>query len=450
VDVRSIRTRSLGDTTYIMSHHGAAVVVDPQRDIDRFLDVIAADGLTVTHVLETHLHNDYISGGRDLAARTGADLVLPAGSGATFPFVPAFHLEDLDGEGGLAIRPLHTPGHTPTHTSYVALVTGTPVAVFTGGSLLVGSAGRTDLLGDDLAHQLAVLQFGSLQRLATLPDATGVYPTHGEGSFCTTSRAGRTTSTIGREKTDNPLYRFAAAEDFAESQLAGLVPYPAYYRFMGPINRTDPRAVAPPVVPELSAAEAAEHMARGARVLDGRDRNVFAAGHIPGAVGIELGDSFAPWVGWLFEFDSPLVLVLDHGQDAIAAAVELARIGFEHVTGVMRGMEEWGAARRPVASHRTTDSHHLAAAMADGVPQVVDVRDPLEWASGHLDGSRHGYVPDLARKPPEGLDPGVPVWLVCRSGTRASIAAGLLERHGLTPIVVTKGGVPDLLGGRVP
>ena len=446
MDVRSIRTPSLGDATYILTHEGTAIVVDPQRDIERFLEVIDNEGLTVTHVLETHMHNDYISGGRDLAARTGADLVLPAASGATFPFVPAFHTEDLGGEHGLTLRPLHTPGHTLAHTSYLVLLDGVPVAVFTGGSLLVGSAGRSDLLGAELARPLALLQFGSLQRLAALPDATGVYPTHGEGSFCTASGAGRTTSTIGQEKAENPLYHFRDAGDFADHQLAGLVPYPSYYRFMGPINRGGPTALAQPVVPELGADEAASHIDGGAGVLDGRDRYAFAAGHVKGSIGIELGDSFAPWAGWLFDFDQPLVLVLDAGQDAAAAAVELGRIGFEHVVGVMRGVEEWAASGRPIDAYRTADIHELTAAMADGDPQVVDVRDPQEWAAGHLDGSVHRYVPDLAAGAPAEVDGTEPVWLVCRTGNRSSIAAGLAERHGLIPIVVAKGGVPDVVG----
>ncbi len=446
MDVHSLRTASLGDATYIVSHGGYGIVVDPQRDLDRFLEVIASEGLTVTHVLETHMHNDYISGGRDLAQRTGADLVIPAGAGATFPFVPAFHTEDLAGEAGLTIRPLHTPGHTLAHCSYVLLVDGRPEAVFTGGSLLVGAAGRSDLLGPDLAHQLAVLQFGSLQRLAQLPDDTGVFPTHGEGSFCTASGAGRTTSTIGREKAENPLYRFGDAESFAENQLAGLVPYPSYYAHMGPANRSGPSALPAPVVPDLSPDEAAARIAEGAVVLDGRERHAFAAAHIPGATGIELGDSFAPWAGWLLEYDAPIVLVLDSGQDATIAATELGRIGFERIAGVLRGMESWAASGRDTASFETADIGQLQAAMAsDAGVQVIDVRDPLEWESGHLAGSHHRYVPDLLGGVPEDIEPDRPVWLVCRTGNRATIAAATLERRGFTPIVVTKGGVPDAL-----
>lgn len=446
MDVRSIRTPSLGDATYILSHGGYGIVVDPQRDLDRFLAVIEDDGLTITHVLETHMHNDYISGGRELAKRTGADLVIPAGAGATFPFVPAFHTEDLEGGGGIVIRPLHTPGHTLAHCSYVVLADGRPDAVFTGGSLLVGAAGRSDLLGEDLAYQLAVLQFGSLQRLAGLPDETGVYPTHGEGSFCTASGAGRTTSTIGQEKTENPLYRFTDAASFAESQLSGLVPYPRYYAHMGPANRSGPTALPSRDVPELSADAAAALIDDGAVVLDGRERHAFARVHVPGATGIELGDSFAPWAGWLLDYNTRIVLVLDPGQNAADAATELGRIGFERIEGVMRGMDGWVASGRAVASFETADIQRLVAEMdADPELQVVDVRDPLEWEAGHLPGSTHHYVPEVLDGPPQGVDTGRPVWLVCRTGNRATIAAGPLERLGFTPVVVTKGGVPDVL-----
>ena len=447
MDVISVRTPSLGDATYIVSHQGTAVVVDPQRDIGRFLDVVADQGLTVSHVLETHMHNDYISGGRDLAKRTGADLVLPAASGAGFAFVPAFHHEDLDAGGGLQIRPLHTPGHTPAHTSYLVVLDRVPQAVFTGGSLLVGAAGRSDLLGEEFAEQLAVLQYGSLHRLAQLPDATGVFPTHGEGSFCTASGAGRTTSTIGQEKAENPLFAFTDVASFVTNQLAGLVPYPTYYAHMGPANKAGPTALAEPVVPEAHVGTVAAHLEAGGAVLDGRDRESFAAGHIPGSLGVELGDSFAPWAGWLLDYNVPIVLVLDADQDAVMAAIEMGRIGFTEIVGVLRGVDEWRDAGRRLASYETATIGELVVAMADDPElQVVDVRDPQEWKAGHLDGSVHCYVPDVADGLPAGLDAQKPVWLVCRTGNRSSIAAGLAERLGVTPVVVTKGGVPDAVG----
>jgi len=444
MQVDSVRTASLGDTTYLLRHAGSVVVVDPQRDIGRFLAAIE-EGTTVTHVLETHVHNDYVSGGRDLARRTGADLVLPAGSGVGFAFVPAFHHEELTGQSGLTIRPLHTPGHTPEHVSYLVLIDDEPQAVFTGGSLLVGAAGRSDLLGDEFAEQLARLQYGSLHRLAELPDEVGVFPTHGEGSFCAASGAGRATSTIGQEKADNLLYRLATPESFVESQLGGLTPYPAYYTHMAPINRTNPTAVDRFEVPELTV-DAFAGMVPSAGVLDGRSRFDFAAGHVPASIGIESGDSFAPWAGWLFDFNSPLLLVLNGEQDASNAATELARIGFTNVLGVMRGVDAWRASGRRLDAFETATAAQLEEHLqADWKGQVLDVRDPLEWAAGHIDGSIHRYLPDLRQGLAGSVDPEEPVWVICRTGNRSSIAAGLLEQLGVQPIVVTSGGVPDIV-----
>ncbi len=446
MEIIPIRTASLGDSTYLLFDGDDVLVIDPQRDLGRFMAIIDERGAQVTHVLETHMHNDYISGGRDLARRTGADLVMPAASGATFAFVPAFNREVIETPGGLTITPLHTPGHTLAHTSYVVSRAGEPDAAFTGGSLLVGAAGRSDLLGEPLARQLAVLQFGSLQRLAELSDETGVYPTHGEGSFCTASGAGRSTSTIGLEKAENPLYRFEDADAFAEDQLAGLVPYPRYYQYMGPINRSEPTATAIEALPEMSPTDVEQHLAEGGSVLDGRDRSAFAAGHVQGSVGIEIGTSFAPWAGWLLPFDTPIALVLDPGQDAVDAATELARVGLDRVVGVMRGIDDWVDSGREVATFETASSADLGAAMArDESIQVLDVRDPLEWSAGHLEGSIHTYVPDLLDGPPPGVTADAPLWVICRSGNRATIAAGVLEGYGLDLVVVTKGGVPDLI-----
>jgi len=447
MEVIGIRTASLGDATYILTIGDHAVIIDPQRDVGRFIEILEDRGLTLTHVVETHMHNDYISGGRDLAAKLGADLVLPASSGAGFAFVPAFHQETLDGPPGATILPLHTPGHTPAHTSY--LISGADAAadaVFTGGSLLVGAAGRSDLLGEQYARQLSRLQFGSLQRLGELPDETGVYPTHGEGSFCTASGAGRTTSTIGLEKAENPLFSFSDAESFADNQLGGLVPYPTYYKYMGPINRNGPTALEAATIPEIDAAVLADHIAAGGSVIDGRDRHAFAAGHVPGSIGIEIGDSFAPWAGWLLDWNKPVALVLDPSQNAEDAAVELGRIGLDDVVGVMRGAAAWSEAGNDLASYEATSITDLSMALAEGsTPQILDVRDPLEWAAGHIEGSVHRYVPDLTAGLPESIDPTAPVWVVCRTGNRASIAAGILEGFGLDILVVAKGGVPDVV-----
>lgn len=442
--VTSIRTPGLGDATYLLSHDGLGVLVDPQRDVERFLRAAADAGVRLRYVLETHLHNDYVSGGRDVARLTGADLVLPAGAGVAFDHVPAFHLEEF-GERGLTIRPLHTPGHTPEHVSYLVLIDGQPAALFSGGSLLVGSAGRTDLLGVARARQLAKLQYQSLQRLARLPDAVALYPTHGEGSFCTAGGAGRTTSTIGLEKRESPALAYPDVDAFVEGQLAVLQPYPRYYAYMGPINLLGPTPLPDPHLPELSAAQVQAQRAE-VQILDGRPRAAFAAGHIPGSLGIELGDDFGVWAGWLLPFNAPVVLVLDAGQDAVEAATQLGRIGFDQVRGVVRGMEGWRRAGYPLLSFPLVTVDEFRSALERGeAEQVLDVRAPAEWDTGHLPGSVHGYVPDLVAGVPAELNAERPVWIACASGFRATIAAGLLERAGYHPVVLGNGGVRDVL-----
>jgi glyoxylase-like metal-dependent hydrolase (beta-lactamase superfamily II)/rhodanese-related sulfurtransferase len=444
VQVRAIRTPGLGDATYILSHNGQGVVVDPQRDVDRFLRVADDEGLTIRYVLETHVHNDYVSGGRELARRAQAELVVPAGAGVAFEHTPAFHLEDLSADG-LVVRPIHTPGHTPEHVSYLVFLDGQPAALFSGGSLLVGSAGRPDLLGIERAHQLSLAQFRSVQRLAALPDELGLYPTHGEGSFCTATAAGRATSTIGLEKRTNPLLQQHTPEAFVEAQLAGLQPYPKYYAFMGGINTLGPTPLPADRVPELEPAEVRSR-AGDVHVVDARARASFASGHIPGALGVDLADDFGTWVGWLLPFNAPLVLVLDPERDLDEAVVQLARIGFDQVRGVLRGMQRWQAAGFAQSTYEVVNSDRFARAVADdATTQVLDVRSPSEWASGSVPGALWRYVPDLVDGVPEALDAARPVWLLCASGFRASVAAALIERRGYRPIVLANGGVADVL-----
>lgn len=435
MDVIAVSTPGLGDMSYLVIHDGHAVVVDPQRDIDRFTAAATAHDAEIRWVLETHLHNDYISGGKTLAARSGAELVLPAGAGAAFEYSPAFHNEDL-GEGSLVVRPLHTPGHTPEHVSYLVLVDAEPVAVFSGGSLLVGAAGRTDLLGPDRARQLARLQWGSITRLADLPGEVGLYPTHGAGSFCSASVAGPSTSTIGAERSGNPLLTLSGAEEFADHQLSGLEPYPSYYARMGPINLEGPPALAEGQVPELGV-EDLEDLIPEVEVVDGRPKDRYAAGHIPRAWGIEDNQDFATWVGWLLPFDTPLALILDEDQDVEEARVALARIGFEKVSGVMRGMDDWVDAGKAVATHDTVTAREFLSLADDGEPlQVLDVRSPSEWHDDHLEGSVHCYLPDLAAGAQPDLNPEQPVYVGCTTGHRASTAAGILGNRGYRPVVM--------------
>ena len=372
--------------------------------------------------------------------------MLPAASGAAFAHRPAFHHEDIVA-GPLTIRPIHTPGHTPEHTSYLVSVDGEPGALFSGGSLLVGSAGRPDLLGPERAEQLARLQYGSVNRLAELPARTGLYPTHGEGSFCTSTAAGRATSTIGAERRVNPVLLHGDVDTFVENQLAGLQPYPTYYSFMGPINlmgpppmpETDPPVLDPDAVP------------MSATLIDVRHRDAIAAGRLPAAIPIERSAETGVWTGWLVPHDTPLVLVAEPEQDVEPIVRQLGRIGFDRVVGVLTDVEGWSERFGPLVTHRHIDAADLAARLRAGETlQVLDVRSPGEWETQHLDGSVHCYVPDLWAGAPIDLDPTEDVYVICASGYRATIATGELMRRGFAPVVVTRGGVANVAAARRP
>jgi hydroxyacylglutathione hydrolase len=338
---------------------------------------------------------------------------------------------------------------------------------------LFGASGRTDLLGDGPARQLALAQHASLARLAALPGEVTLHPTHGQGSFCTSGAADRTASTIATERRENPVLAEPDPERWAEAHLEALGPFPAYYRHMRPLNLAGP----PPLsgaLPELTAEEAAamgdppvaagpgkESAPRNAAatvrerreptgrrdgvwVVDARPREAFAAGHLPGALGIEWGQSFATWVGWLVPFDMPLVLVLEQDQDARAVQVALARIGVDRVLGVVRGLDR----RADLGSFPLVDVAALDAALAAGrARQVLDVRAPAEWRAGHLPGALHRHLPDLVGGVDGLLDPAEDVWVACASGLRAVAAGSLLARHGFSPVVVGRGGIPDLVVG---
>ena len=435
MDITTVRTPGLGDSTYVVVHGSQAIVVDPQRDIDRFLFVLGESNAELRYVLETHVHNDYVSGGRELAAMTGAELVLPAAAAAKFDHFPAFHNEEI-GSGAWSIRPIHTPGHTPEHLSYLALVDGEPIALFSGGSLLVGSAGRPDLLGMDRARTLAHLQFISVNRLAQLPDDVGLYPTHGAGSFCTSTAAAAHASTIGREKRSNPVLQHTDREAFIADQLSGLQPYPTYYAYMGPTNLAGPDPIPSGALPELPATDVEFET-----VVDIRPAARFAAGHLPGSVGIPFGDQVGVWAGWVLPFDAEIVLVAERGQDVDEVHRQFSRIGFDHVVGVVYDLSD----ASELVSHEAIGlGDFLSRLEAGEIAQLVDVRAPNEWDEGHIEGSIHRYVPDLFESV-SSIDPETPVWLVCATGHRATIAVAALEQSGFTPGVLLGHGVVDLL-----
>ncbi|GII75710.1 MBL fold metallo-hydrolase [Sphaerisporangium rufum] len=440
MEILGFRTPGLGDQSYLLVHQGRGVLVDPQRDIDRFLRAAAERDVELRFVLETHLHNDYVSGAEQAARRTGAELVMPAAAAPAYRHTPAFHLEDIDGGDGLTLRPLHTPGHTPEHTSYLVLVEDEPVAVFSGGSLLVASAGRPDLLGPERAPALARLHYGSLRRLAALPPQVGLYPTHGEGSFCTVSQADRHTSTIGRELRSNPLLAIEDADRLAGELLADPMPIPAFYRHMGPANTFGVPPMPAVTPPELSL----DAVPPEAHVVDVRPRTVQAAGFLPGSVGIEDGDDFGSWAGWLVPYQAPIVLVAGPDQEVAEPVTQLARIGVDSVRGVVRDL---GPAA--TATFELLDLDAFAARAARPGAQVLDVRMPSELKDARLPGAAERFLPDLLTEGvPAELDPGRPVLVACGSGRRAAIAATILADHGYTPAVLDGAGIPDLVSTR--
>lgn len=427
--VETVRTEGLGDSTHVLIHDGLAVIVDPQRDYDRFESVLDQHSADLRFVLETHVHNDYVSGGRDLAKKHRAEVVMPAGAAPTFRHTPAFHQEDLH-MGDLVIRPVHTPGHTPEHVSYVIVVDGVEVAVFSGGSLLVASAGRSDLLGTHRADSLARLQYRSVNRLAQLPDDTHLYPTHGAGSFCTTTGATNVTSTIGEEKATSPILSYADEDAFVAGQLSNLVPYPSYYPNMAPIN-----LIGPPT-PEFDVPHISD-IPSDVTIVDARPKEDYAAGHIEGSIGVPLRDSFGTWVGWVTEFNTPLVLVVNPDQDVDDAVRQLVRIGYEDIRGVITELPD------DLVTYEQVNLDSYLDAIEEG-GQILDVRAPDEWHAGHIEGSSHRYVPDIA----DGgfnLDPTRPVWVACGTGLRATTAASLLLNQGFQPKVLVGAGVTDVL-----
>jgi len=463
MDLELFVTPGLGDASYLLASGREAVLVDPQRDAWRFLEVAERRGWRIRHVLETHVHNDYLSGAVETRAATGAEIAAPARGGYTFEH-RAMDEGDAIEIGGLRLTAWATPGHTPEHLAWAVTdldvagaadgdATQDPIGVFTGGSLLVGSAGRTDLLGPVLTDALTRDQQRTLQRLAALPDGTEVLPTHGAGSFCSAGPTStKRVSSIAAERVANPTFRAAADpfDAFRAQATGGLGRYPAYYAHMAAINRAGPRVLGRLVVPPALDAAAFEAAASaGATIVDARDRAAFAAGHIRGALNIELDGTFAGYVGWLVPFASKVVLVLPEGRaDALAAATtELLRIGYEWIPGyLVGGIDAWAASGRSVATYETTTMREMHeqqsnAAGDGGAGRVLlDVRQPIEWQNdGVVPGAERIFVADLPARLAE-LPAGAPVTVFCKSGSRAAIAASVLDAAGVDVQVVTEGG----------
>ncbi|MCL1600429.1 MAG: MBL fold metallo-hydrolase [Actinomycetia bacterium] len=424
---KQISTASLGDHSYIVVVDDQAVAIDIQRDLDRFDDVLSGIDASLVAVFETHIHNDYVSGGKRFADDHGAAYVLPANTGA-----PYYHTPLSDGEtmpvGGWVMRAMHTPGHTFNHTSYVLESPDGPVAIFSGGSMLVGAVGRSDLLGPDNTEQLLNDQYESMHRIASeLPDPSLVAPTHGSGSFCAAGNVSATTSTIAQERLQNPALIAPSVSAFGMSQLMGYRQFPAYYRYMAPAN-LEPLG-APPIDPLPVINEAGDTL--GTTIVDVRAFTEFAAGHIPGSLSFEISNDDAVYMGWTLNWGSPLILVGSADQ-VETVRVHLQRIGWDDVVGRIDPENLTAFADGPLTTIEIVDFAGIgdAAALA-----MLDVRDPVEHEGGVIPGADLAHLPKVADDPEPYVANGK-VFVYCASGYRAGIAASFILAAGGTPAVV--------------
>lgn len=454
VDVEVIETSSLGDRSYLASDGELAVVVDPQRDVDRVLELVGRLGVSVTHVVETHLHNDYVSGGLALAQLTGAVYATSSGDQVDFERTAVGDGDVLEASPRLRLRAIATPGHTFGHLSYVLEGPDGPEGVFTGGSLLYGTTGRPDLLGDEHTETLARAQHASAQTLAErLPEGTRVWPTHGFGSFCTSSAASQDRSTLGEQKHVNPVLTLGR-DQFVARTVAGLGPYPAYYAHMGVINQSGPSG--PDLRPPAAATpeDLAERLRRGDWVVDLRSRTAYVESHLVGTVSLGLDGPMSTYLGWMIEWGTPITLVGDSREQIAEAQRELARIGIDRISAAAVGtptelvtdphtelatLPRATFADLATAMNRPDDSRTAGDMVSEDQelppPQVVlDVRLTSEWNSCHIQGAVHIPLPEL----PSRLDevPDGAVWAHCGSGYRATAAASMLAGRGRTAVVV--------------
>ena len=433
--VESFPAPELGNSSFLVAdtERGVAVVIDPLRDVDAYLTSAGSLGVKVVHALDTHLHNDFVSGRRELKAEAGTAIAeLPPGQELRV--------------GEVTLRALHTPGHTPDHLSYLLLEGERPRALFSGGAVMVGAIARTDLLGPHLAVQLALEALRTLQvRLRGLPDDIAVFPTHGSGSFCGTGGFSGHETTLGRERATNPFFQTTEVMPFL-ARVLNQQRYPAYYRDMAAINRTGAQLIgrnpAPPS--KLSADAVAELIVAGAAVVDVRLGRDYDRGHIPGSYSVGLDGPLSAWVGWLVARGRQIVLAGGTDAQHREAQRQLYRIGFDTIAGALDGgMDAWRAGRRELSTFETVDVEDMAAWILSAEPMtVVDTRDEHEWAAGHVPGAIHIYVPDIPHRAAE-IPLEAPVAVHCASGYRAGIAASLLEQAGLTRIIHVNGPYSD-------
>jgi glyoxylase-like metal-dependent hydrolase (beta-lactamase superfamily II)/3-mercaptopyruvate sulfurtransferase SseA len=437
----------LAQASYMIGSNGEAAVVDPRRDVEEYLDEARREGLTIRHVIETHLHADFVSGHRELAERTGGRIYFGARARASFP-----HQAVRDGDeiqvGEIVIRFRETPGHTPESICLVVFDRAAgpePKMVLTGDTLFIGDVGRPDLAGgegtpEELARQL----YDSLnEKLLTLPDSVAVYPGHGAGSLCGKNISSETSSTIGEQRRFNYALRPMPREEFVRLVTADLPEAPAYFSRDAAINRGGPGNLDDLADPQpLSPAQAEEKIAAGALLLDTRPSGAYGTGHVPGSIHIGLSGQFASWAGTLLSPSASIVLVTEDVERVAEARTRLARVGLENVVGYLDGgILAWHQSGRPLTTTEQIAVDELSRRIAAGeATQVLDVRRPGEWNAGHIAKASHRPLHELEAHARE-LDRNSPVAIVCASGFRSSIASSLLERAGFPRVTNVVGGM---------
>ena len=439
LDLTAVVDEGLGNSCYLLDlGDGSALVVDPPRDLRAVRSAATLRDLSIRFVADTHLHADFLSGAVQLAHHDGAQVVASAAGRRAFAHRGLADGDEVD-LGGLVLAAMATPGHTDEHLSYVLRDGSIPVGVFTGGSLIVGSAARTDLLGADSAEGLARAQYESLRRLVMLPEQTAVWPTHGAGSFCSAPAGADRTSTIDREIATNPLLAVPDADAFVNALLASLGTYPPYFLRLGELNRLGPAVVDPRATGRLAPLPAPVVrglLADGALVIDVRPVADYVEAHIAGALSIPLRAQFATWLGWLAPPGSALIIVRDEDQDVEEVVWQALKIGYDQLVGELAGgMGGWTAAGL------STTSMELVA--PDGIAdrRLLDVRQRAEFRGGHLPGATHVELGALAAAA-TGLGTG-PTVIMCGHGERATSAASVLERAGHRQVAVLTSGPDD-------
>ena len=438
--IELVRIESLSNNSYVIGSEqsGMCAVIDPARDVDHYITIAANRGVSIAYALETHIHNDFISGARELASQTGCQVAASASGGLLFPSLRLEEDDELD-LGEFKLRVIHSPGHTPEHIAFLVLEIGVPTALFSGGALMPGGAARVDLLGQRVAPYLARWLHNTIhQKLLTLPETVQLYPTHGGGSFCSVGPSGASIpSSIGAERRENPFAAQTDESEFVQFALAGLGSYPSYFPRMADINRRGPDVLGGvPRLASLTALSARHFMDESAALIDLRLGQQFNQAHVPGSFAIPFCNSFATWVGWIVPWAQPLILLSEDSSQHDEAVRQLIRIGYDRLNGYLDGgVESWKSAGLPVEATSEIDLAELQQALErPQSPMVIDVRQRSEFQGGHIRGALNIELGEL-QDHLDGLPRELPVVTVCASGMRSTIGGSILPtgRAGKRP-----------------